>query len=190
MPMGNSLLKLSKCLLPAALAAIFAFPLPALPAPPKMGITGPTTWDLSQGKVISPGTASQTPKGLRVTGYVVQAAAQAQGEAPVNAGVFTITCTIFSPAQDTARHKAGTYYLRGAWNIAKEGARPATRHTPDSVKGFLAAELPFDPRIAAGTIQAQFFSGPMRRHGSKADKATGVFTGNEKFEGTLAISNW
>ena len=114
-----------------------------------------------------------------ITGYVVEATAQAQGPAKVATGKFTINCTIQQQAD-------GTYKLQGAWDITREGAAKAAHHTPGSIKGTLSANLTAWP----GPIDGQVLVTPMRRHAGKAAKAQGTFKGGDaNFNGTLSITS-
>jgi spore coat protein U-like protein len=138
------------------------------------------TWDLTQGTAVQSGKAPLKGNGLLTAGHVKQAAAQSRGPARVDAGKFTINYTI--------QEKAGKYILRGAWDITKEGVVKTSHHSPDSVKGVLYAELPFNPATTPGSFKAKVLVAPMLRQGGEEVKAHGTFTGNEKFEGTLSIT--
>lgn len=174
MPRSKSLLSLATLCLVVALVFVCTSTLQAKPA------SHTTTWVITQGKAAQPGKAVQAQDGQLTAGHEVQAVAQAQGPARVPAGNFTVKYTV--------QEKAGVYIVRGTWDITKPGAPKATHSTPDSVKGSLYAELPFNPATTAGTVNAKVLISPKRRTGDKAVKAVGTFTGNEKFEGTLTIS--
>ena len=139
------------------------------------------TWNLTQAKVIDQGKT----EGKFTTGYVVEATATAKGQARVNNGKFTIKCTI----EDKGDH----FQLRGAWDITKAGAVKTAGRSPDSIKGTLVASLSFNPAVPDATagvreIKANTLVGPKQRHAGKEDKATGHFTGDENFNGTLSIT--
>jgi hypothetical protein len=138
------------------------------------------TWDLTQGTAVQAGSATLRGAEQLKAGNVRQAAAQSRGPASVGAGKFTVNYAV--------QENAGKYILRGVWDITKEGALKKGHHTPDSVKGLLYAELPFNPATTSGNIEAKVLVAPMLRHGAKEAKALGTFTGNEKFEGTLSIT--
>jgi hypothetical protein len=138
------------------------------------------TWDLTQGTAVQSGKAALKGNGMLTAGHVKQATAQSRGPARVDAGKFTINYAV--------QENAGKYILRGVWDITKEGALKASHHAPDSVKGVLYAELPFNPATTSGTIEAKVLVAPMLRHGGKEAKAQGTFRGNEKFEGTLSLT--
>jgi hypothetical protein len=171
---------LSRATLFLAVALVLISTSTLLAQPPSNQAGKTTTWVLSQGAAVAAGKAVQSKESQLTAGHEVQAVAQAQGPAHVQAGNFTIKYTV--------QEKAGIYIVRGAWDLTKPGAPKTTHHTPDSVKGTLYAELPFNPAITAGTIDAKVFVSPKRRHGDKAVKAEGTFSGNEKFEGTLTLA--
>lgn len=170
---------LSTFLLMAVLALFSASTLQAQAAsnpqakPPKT-----MTWDLTGGKVINPEQIKT--EGKFTTGYVVEATAVAKGAARVLTGKFTIKCTI--------EEKDGKFLLRGAWDITREGVAKTTHRGPDSIKGTLVANLDFNPAAGAGAINGKVFVSPQRRHAGKEMKATGPFTGDEKFNGAITIS--
>jgi len=163
-------------LLVAALALFSASTLLAQPMAPKAKPGKTMTWVLTQGKVVEQGN---TVANL-TTGYVVEATAKAKGPARVSAGKFTMRCTI--------EEKEGKFLLRGAWDITRAGAPKTTYHTPDSIKGTLVANLDFNPAAAAGAINGTVLVGPKRRHAGKEVRAKGTFTGDEKFNGTIFLS--
>jgi len=163
------------CLLVVALVLISASTLWAQPAS-NQAVTA-MTWTLSQATVVSPGTTTTAADGTTITtGYVVEAVARAQGRAKVATGKFTINCSI--------QEKGGTYQVRGAWDITREGAAKAAHHTPDSIKGILAADSSSWP----GAINGQVHVAPMRRHANKEAKAVGTFKGDKDFNGTLTVT--
>lgn len=166
-----------KYLLVMALVYVCAALLLAQPAAAQPATTA--TWDLTGGSLINPGKTTQSPQGPVTKGVVVHAQALAQGPAPIDAGTFSIRYSLHE--QD------GKYILRGVWHITKAGATKAVHSTSDSLKGSLYAELSFNPATSAGPIQAKVSINPTRRHGGKTIKADGIFTGNEKFVGTLTI---
>jgi hypothetical protein len=169
-------------LLVAALVLLSASTLLAQPLSNAKGKPAKTmTWVLTQGAVIDPGKT----EGSLTTGYVVQATATAQGQARVSTGKFTMRCTI----EDKGDH----FQVRGAWDITKVGAPRTAHRTPDSIKGTFVAKLPFNPAVrsaSAGirTVSGDVFTSPKRRHASKEDKAAGLFSGDENFNGTISIS--
>ena len=171
---------LSTSLLVAALALFSASTLLAQPAPnPQAKPPRTMTWDLSGGKVINPKQIKTD--GKFTTGYVVEATATAKGPARVSAGKFTMRCTI--------EEKDGKFLLRGAWDITREGAAKTTHRSPDSIKGTLVANLDFNPAAGDGAINGDVFVSPQRRHAGKEIKATGTFTGKDKFfNGTIILS--
>jgi len=163
-------------LLVAALVLFSASTLLAQSMAPKAKPGKTMTWVLTQGKVVEQGN---TVANL-TTGYVVEATATAKGPARVSAGKFTMRCTI--------EEKEGKFLLRGAWDITRAGAPKTTYHTPDSIKGTLVANLDFNPAAAAGAINGTVLVGPKRRHAGKEVRAKGTFTGDEKFNGTIFLS--
>ena len=145
------------------------------------------TWTLTDGVVTDPGKSSETPEGLLITGYTVQARAQALGWAPIEQGKFTIHLTIFTPRKNMPGQEVGKYYVRGAWDLTKKGAVITTRHTPDSLKGFLKTVLPFNPAAGPGSFEADVYVGPMMRRAGKRSRGVGKFLGNEKFAGEISV---
>jgi len=166
---------LPTCLLVAALVLISASTLWAQPASNQAAKT--MTWTLSQGTVVSPGKTTTAADGTSITtGYVVEAVARAQGQAKVATGKFTINCSI--------QEKGGTYQVRGAWDITREGAAKVAHHTPDSIKGTLAADASSWP----GAIHGQAHVAPLRRHADREARAVGTLTVDKDFNGTLTIT--
>ena len=166
---------LPTCLLVAALVLISASTLWAQTASNQAAKT--MTWTLSQGTVVSPGTTTTAADGTTITtGYVVEAVAQAQGRAKVATGKFTINCSI--------QEKGGTHQVRGAWDITREGAAKAAHHTPDSIKGILAADSSSWP----GAINGKAHVAPLRRHAGNEARAVGTFNVDKDFNGTLTIT--
>jgi hypothetical protein len=141
------------------------------------------TWVLSNGKVIDPGKTD----GNLTTGYVVEATATAKGPARVSTGKFTFKGTI----EDQG---GGKFRLQGVWNITREGVAKKSHRTADSINGTLVANLDFNPAASinqaagAGAVSSTVRVSPKRRHAGKEMKAEGTYTGDEKFNGTLAIS--
>jgi hypothetical protein len=173
----------SRLFLPTSLLAVvlvFTFTSMVVAQSASSGSAETVTWDLTQGTAVQSGKAALKGAEQLNAGNVKQAAAKSRGPAPVGDGKFTVNYTV--------QENAGKYILRGAWDITKEGALKKGHHTPDSVKGLLYAELPFNPATTSGNIEAKVLVAPMLRHGAKEAKAQGTFTGNEKFEGTLAIT--
>jgi len=150
------------------------------------------TWRLSNARIVKPGQTMEATEGTIISGYTIRADAQAEGSAPIPQGRFTVTLTIFSPRQDMPGQKAGFWYLRGDWSLAGLDVDPASlkkRHLRDAYHGTLVAELPFNPTVAPGTIEASVKIAPIgpsgtRSRGSKGKVlGKGKFLGNEKFEG-------
>jgi len=179
MPRLISNLSRATLFLAVALVLVSTSTLLAQPRSPKPALT--RTWVLTQVKVVNSGKTSTTSEGTLTTGYVVQAAARSQGAKKTISGTFTINCSI--------EEKGGIYYLRGAWDITRVGAPRKTHNTPNSMKGSLMAELPFNPATTTGTINAKTLATPKRRHGGNEVKAEGTFSGNEKFGGTLTLAS-
>jgi hypothetical protein len=173
---------LSTPLLVAALVLFSASALLAQPLSNRKAKSPKTmTWVLTQGTVVDQGKT----EGKFTTGYVVEATATAKGQARVNNGKFTMRCTI----EDKGDH----FQLRGTWDIIKVGAAKATLRNSDSIKGTLVATLQFNPAVPDATagvrqIKANALVGPKRRHAGKEDKAGGLFTGDENFNGTFSIT--
>ena len=178
MPRLRSRLSLSTSLLLVALVFTFTSMVPAQSASSRLAET--VTWDLTQGTAERSVRAPLKVNERSTAGHVKQAAAQSRGPARVGDGKFTINYTV--------QENAGKYILRGSWDITKEGALKKGHHTPDSVKGLLYAELPFNPATSPGTIEAKVLVAPMLRQAGEQSKAHGTFTGNEKFEGTLSLT--
>lgn len=182
MPRLRTHLNVAPYLLVVALVLIFNSTLLAQPAAQRAAKPPTTvTWTLTKATVVDAGQTTQTPEGVKVTGYTVQATATSQGQARVRSGQFTIKCTI--------QEKDGQFQLRGAWDITGTGSRKTTHNTPHSIRGTLMANLSFNPAAGGtGPIDGDVLVTAKRRHAGKELKAQGPFTGNEKFEGTLAIT--
>lgn len=175
-------LSVAPYLLVLALVLTCSSTLLAQPAAPPAA-KGPTTitWTLTQPKVVDAGQTTQTPEGVKVTGYTVQATATSAGQARVRSGQFTMKCTI--------QEKGGQFQLRGAWDITGTGSVKTTHGTPNSIRGTLVANLAFNPAAGGtGSIDGDVLVSAKRRHAGKELNAQGPFKGNEKFEGTLSIT--
>jgi hypothetical protein len=176
-------------LLAISLALALATAVDAKPLRQKVPPPGETFgWELAGATVVSPGKTFKTKQGVLITGCVIEAAAAGTGRAPLEAGVFRLKFTAFSPYQDMPRQKAGRWYVQGDWTITDEAADPKlvkVRHNPSVVKGSLKACLSFNPLAQSGPVTA---SVRVPRMAEGAGRGQGSFQGNELFEGTLQMA--
>ncbi len=147
-------------------------------------------WQVTDAKVVSPGTTGRAPDGTLTQGYAVEAVAVATTPGtPVPRGVFQLTVTAFRPLRDLPGQKAGVWYVRGTWSVTDEqasAAELAARHSPAVVRGSLSAELTFDPAVQAGAVEA-LLTLPLSPDGGRWSRGSGSFSGNERFEGEMRI---
>jgi hypothetical protein len=134
-------------LLPLSAASFVAVAAPAARVP---GIQDAVLgWQLTQARVLNPGATTISPQGTLTSGYVLEATAKAiDPDTPVQNGTFKIDLNAFSPSQDMPGQKAGTWYVRGDWQITKRNIAAAeqdARHGPSFLNGSLSVELPFNP---------------------------------------------
>ncbi|MEW6519822.1 MAG: hypothetical protein AB1461_10450 [Thermodesulfobacteriota bacterium] len=149
------------------------------------------SWQLQDAEVVSRGETLTSSTGILTKGYVVEAlAVTSQGKAPVRTGRYTVDVTAFSPAKDLPGQKAGVWYVRGTWTLTDQTADEEelkAHHNPGTIKGFLDAELPFNPLTDGGAFDAQVRV-PMAPGAAGWAAGDGTFTGNERFEGTLNLN--
>jgi len=147
-------------------------------------------WQLTGVRVLNPGATNTGPQGTMTTGYAIEAEATSADEAaPIRQGTFRLTLSISSPGQDRPGEKAGLWYLRGNWSLAAKNLPPEAakaRHSKGVIKGELTGELPFNPALSLGNVQARIRM-PMSPQAGGWGKGKGTFTGNEKFAGQLEL---
>jgi hypothetical protein len=175
-------------LLPLAAASLAAVAAPAARVP---GIQDALLgWQLTQARMLKPGATTIDAQGTMTSGYVLEATAKALNpDTPVQNGTFKIELNAFSPSQDMPGQKAGTWYVRGDWQITKRGitaAEQASRHGPSFLNGSLSVELPFNPVTEAGPVNAAVSLSRAPQAGRWAS-GNGTFNGNEAFEGLIQI---
>jgi hypothetical protein len=154
------------------------------------GAANVVSWQLLDAEVVSQGETLTGSRGILTKGYVVEArAVTSQNDAPVRTGKYTVDVTAFSPATDLPGQKAGAWYVRGTWtltDLTADKAELKAHHGPGTIKGFIDAELPFNPLTDGGNFDAQVRV-PMAPGAAGWAAGNGTFTGNERFEGTLNI---
>lgn len=169
--------------------ALFAS-LPQAVAGQGQGAENMVSWQLLDSEVVSRGETLTSSRGILTKGYVVEArAVTSQGSAPVRTGKYTIDVTAFSPATDLPGQKAGFWYVRGTWTLTDLTAEKAdlkAHHNPGTIKGFIDAELPFNPLTDGGNFDAEVRM-PMALGAAGWASGNGTFSGNERFEGTLNL---
>lgn len=145
------------------------------------------SWQLSGARVVNTGETSEIGEGTIINGYAVESDATIQrGSGLVTNGKFKMMATVFSPRKDRPGQQAGRWYLRGNWSITCQSVI-RSHSIPTVFKGDLAADLPFNPAIAPGSVEAQINMSKMpvrKRWGS----GKGTFSGNERFEGVLTLA--
>lgn len=148
------------------------------------------SWQLLDSEVVSPGETLTGSTGILTKGYVVEArAVSAQGSAPVRNGRYTVDMTAFSPQKNLPGQKAGFWYVRGTWTLTDlpaDSEQLKAHHNPETIKGIIEAELPFNPLTEGGNFDAQVRM-PMALGAAGWASGNGTFTGNERFEGTLNL---
>jgi hypothetical protein len=148
-------------------------------------------WQLTEAKVINPGTVGTLTEGSMRSGIKIEAKAVTQTPGAIfPEGTFIITMNAFSPAADMPGQKAGSWYLRGEWTITAPHADPEilkARYNPYSVSGMLTGTVPYDPATTLGMLEAEV---RLQRGGSKPRTGrmpTGSFSGTTIIEGKLTI---
>lgn len=149
------------------------------------------TWQLSNARVVSSPQVGETPEGILITDYIVEAVVASQEEfAPVTQGKFRLTATVFSPKADMVGQRAGYWYLRGTWTVTEESTDPKAlkaRYGPGVVKGSLSAELSFNPLTQVGAVTAQVRL-PMLPQGGRWGSGEGIFSGSELLNGEMTVT--
>ncbi|NTU42708.1 MAG: hypothetical protein HGA78_06575 [Nitrospirales bacterium] len=147
-------------------------------------------WQISNARIISPGTTNRTEEGSLTTDYIVEATAVAKGSgAPVQTGTFRATMSVFSPNHDMTGQKAGLWYLTGKWTISDAKADKKTlriRHNRSVAKGMIKTSLSFNPVEQKGSFDA-YANILMSPAGGRWTSAEGLFSGNERIEGQLLL---
>ena len=153
---------------------------PALSKPATTPSIQPTLigWEISKTVVVSEGSTVSTKEGILTTEYTIQGTARnTTADTPIRKGVFSLTLSVFSPAQDMPGQKAGNWYLQGDWSIVDRQATRESRkarHSPAAVKGKLSATLPFNPVITQGAIETTV-NLPMSPGGGRWSSGKGTF---------------
>jgi hypothetical protein len=166
---------------------------PAWGATDKAGVANErlVAWQLSEARLLSPGTTSESPQGVMNTGCRIEAkAASADPRAPFPLGTFHVTLTLFSPKKDMPGQQAGRWYLRGDWSLVAFDAPPEAlrvRHNPYTLKGTVTGELGFNPVQSPGELAAEVFVQQAAMKRTLGRPGGGRFEGNEKFEGILHL---
>lgn len=144
-------------------------------------------WEISKAKVVSPGEAVELPEGTLYTDYVIEAKVKAAKGKAMPKGDFLISVQAFSPNEDMPGQKKGLWYVKGDWQITKDGATEADlepKHSAARLGGTLLAELPFNPATESGPLAAKVRI-PMSPDGGGWSQGDLTFSGNEKFEGAM-----
>jgi hypothetical protein len=128
-----------------------------------------------------------TPEGTLTTGYLVEAMATPTGSG-VFAGRFQASLSFFTPSRNLPGQRVGRCYVGGSWTITHPAAGPKQQlhENPLMARGRLTADLASDPRgkptqwdalVTLPRLSSAGWQAPLR----------GVFSGNEKFEGTISV---
>jgi hypothetical protein len=146
-------------------------------------------WQLSEAKVVNPGTVGALTEGSMRSGIKIEAKAVTQTPGAIfPEGTFSITFNAFSPTKDMPGQKAGIWYLRGEWTITAPNVDPAilkARYNPYSLSGRLIGSVPYDPATTIGMLEAEVI---LQRGGTKPRTGripAGTFTGTTIMEGKL-----
>ncbi len=170
------------------LVLFFLMPLP-LAAKDKDFVGETITWTISNSQVVDYGKTSDTDNGTLTLNYMVKANATSEN-APITDGLFRATVTAFSPKNAKTRQKPDIWYIKAKWEIMDKNAtkeRLKEKHNESLMKGFLTAELPFNPVMESGTVNA-LADFPLTLVGKYWGKASGRFYGNELFEGNMNLT--
>ena len=146
-------------------------------------------WQLTEAKVVNPGTVGTLTEGSMRSGVKIEAKAVTQTPGAIfPEGTVSITLNAFSPTVDMPGQKAGSWYLRGEWTITALNADPAmlkARYNPYSMSGMLTGTVPYDPETTLGMLEAEV---RLQRGGTKpriGRMPAGSFSGTTKMEGKL-----
>ncbi|MEW6381571.1 MAG: hypothetical protein AB1611_18490 [bacterium] len=160
---------------------------------PEMSVTlkAASGWKLTEARVICSGQTTSVGDGAMTGGYIVEATASPVGNcAPAGRGRFQMTLTSFLPSQSIPGQRTGYWQVRGIWSIMSAKAVKNTagvRCIPTIARGILFAELPFNPATSQGRINAPLTLVMTPDAGRRFARGKGVFSGNEKFEGTIFL---
>jgi hypothetical protein len=155
------------------------------------------SWQLSNARVVEKGSTSKT-KGILINNLVIEADVSGDRNTSITSGKFRIRLRVASSAQNPPAPSKRVWHVRGVWTITETGdsgvsrvteksGGPLARRAPRFHRGTLAAELPFDPTLEQGPVEAQVrVLDP--RPTSQSDLGQGVFRGNEKLEGNMQIN--
>jgi len=146
-------------------------------------------WQITGTKVVSPGKVITSKEGKTRMGMKIEGKAITETPDAVFAeGEFSIDITVFKPEGDKPGPGKDRWQLRGNWTITAKDADPATmkaRYNPYVLSGALNADLPFDPALRSGALEAGV---RLQRGGGRpwgGHRASGSFIGNSIFEGKL-----
>jgi hypothetical protein len=146
-------------------------------------------WQITDTKVVSPGEVITSKEGKTRMGMKIEGkAVTGTPDAIFAEGVFSIDFTVFKPERDMPSPGKDLWQLRGNWTITAKDADPAimkARHNPYVLGGALNADLPFDPALKSGALEAVV---RLQRGGIRpwaGPRARGTFMGNSMFEGKL-----
>ena len=175
----------------AAMALLLLMP-PPLAAKDK-DYTGETVnWTISKGRVVEYGETSETGDGTLTLDYIVEADAFSEN-APITKGLFRATVSAFTPTKakkDKIGQKPGVWYIKAKWEIMDKNAtkdKLKEKHNESLMKGVLTAELPFNPAIGVGSVNARA-DFPLTLVGKHWGRGSGGFYGNELFEGDMNLT--
>jgi hypothetical protein len=121
-----------------------------------------------------------------VTGFIVEAKAKSRLDNFVKNGDFRLEMSVFKPKRDMPGQKAGRWYAQGEWVIDANGnpAGVKERHKPGVARGFIKAELGFNPAAEARNWTAQAIL-PMSTVDTRWVRGQGTYSVNAAWDGDL-----
>lgn len=148
-------------------------------------------WKLTEARVICSGQTTPLKDGAMTGGYIVEATASPVGNcAPAGRGRFQMTLTSFLPSQSIPGQRTGYWQVRGVWSIMSAKAAKNTggiRSIATIARGILFGELPFNPAASQGRLNVPVTLVMTPDAGRRFARGKGIFSGNEKFEGTIFL---
>ncbi len=145
-------------------------------------------WQLTKARVVDQGQVTTNEDGTLITGFIVEAKAKSRHDNLVKNGTFRLELSLFQPRRDMPGQQAGRWYLQGEWIIDAKGNPAAVkeRHKPGTARGFLMADLDFNPTTEPRNWTASAIL-PMSTTDSVWAKGEGVYSVSAAWEGDLFL---
>lgn len=151
-------------------------------------------WELSKVNVSNPGETIELKEGILIRGIVIESKAKAKGVNDVPEGNFNLTMDAFMPYNDMPGQQAGYWYVQGNWSISKKDASSESlkaRHSPDVLRGYIKAQLTFNP-MESNQRWSALAAVPMSLGLGRWSEGQGSLSFDPSFAGSLYLdlSRW